>query len=215
MYIPSFWHPVDSQHCCNILKVTFNVTLLQIWGFLSNTNIARSTEQSDEKCRIGPGHGREAGNEWPTLAHKKRKNTCDSWWSTKWRQPAGVSSGPNQNDCHETGRACWEHWCLFSSWPHSITRPPGPDALVSPSVFLLSLPLSLTVIFLLLLFFNILLDLVCVVGRKCPDLNTMGSEAKLTRFNSLILFNARPVFYVAFDNQLLTLKVNTDFDRWD
>ena len=72
MYIRCFWHTKDMQRCCNILKVTLSVTLPQIWIFLSNTNIAWSTERADEKCRIGPGHGREARNEWPTLAAKKK-----------------------------------------------------------------------------------------------------------------------------------------------
>lgn len=35
------------------------------------TQIAWSTEQADEKCRAGPGRGRETGNQWPTSARKK------------------------------------------------------------------------------------------------------------------------------------------------
>lgn len=119
MHICSFRHFVYMQRRGNILKVTLNVTLLQIWVFLSNTNIALSSRQADEKCRIGPGHGNKAGDERPTLAHDK--NTCDSLWSSKRRQPAGANAGPSQNDCYKTGQACWDRWCLFSSWPHSIT----------------------------------------------------------------------------------------------
>lgn len=52
----TFWHYaylfigyfVDIQACCNIFKVTPNVTIPQIWVFLSNINIAWSTKQSDE-----------------------------------------------------------------------------------------------------------------------------------------------------------------------
>lgn len=52
MHICSFELFADSQRCCNILKVTLSGTLLQIWVFLSNTNIAWRAEQCDEKCRI-------------------------------------------------------------------------------------------------------------------------------------------------------------------
>lgn len=40
-------------------------------------------------------------------------------WSSQWGQPLNGSSEPSQNDCGNTGKACWEHWCLFSSQPLS------------------------------------------------------------------------------------------------
>lgn len=46
------------------------------------------------------------------------------------KQPLNGSSEPSQNDCGKTGRACWEHWCLFSSQPLSITWPCGHHHLV-------------------------------------------------------------------------------------
>lgn len=169
MHICSFELFADSQRCCNILKVTLSGTLLQIWVFLSNTNIAWRAEQCDEKCRIRARVWQE-GRE--LVAHfGPWKNTWDSLWSSKRRQPAGLSSGPSQNDCYKTGQACWEHWCLFSSQPHSITWPSSPDAPVCPPVFFASLALS--VILRLLLLLNILLDFVSAAGRMFPDLCTI------------------------------------------
>lgn len=67
-------------------------------------------------------------------------------------------------------------------------------ALMLSSVLLFSTSLSrlLSVIFPLLLFFNILLDFACKVGQARPDVCTMGSEAIVNRLSSLIQFNPEP-----------------------
>lgn len=69
-------------------------------------------------------------------------------------KPVDVSSRLSQNDCYKTGQAaCWECWCLFLSWPNSITWPSGPDAPNLPG-FLhhLSYFCDITICFILLYF---------------------------------------------------------------
>ncbi len=177
MHICSFRHLVDIQSCCSILKVTLNVTLLQMWVFLSNTNIAWSTEQSDEKCRVGPGHDRKAGNEWPTLAHEKTPVTVGGplnegslrVWAVgqakmiarKQAKPAGsagASFHPGLTPSHDLLALMLWSVLLFSS---SLSR-------------------SRSVIFTLLLFVNILLDFVCAVGHVCPRLCTISLRELLS-----------------------------------
>lgn len=98
--------------------MTFNIIIRQIWLFHLTHIWPRCAWAVDEKCRA-----RHAGKEmtdplWPMNKHL-------TVWSSQWRQPLNGSSEPSQNDSGNTGKACWEHWCLFSSQPLSITRPCG------------------------------------------------------------------------------------------
>lgn len=91
--------------------------------------------------------------------------------------------------CYKTGQACWEHCCLFSSHPISITWPSWPRCSRLSLSHFLPLSGSLSVIFLFLLL-NILLDFVCAVSHVF--LCAVGSEAKWKGFSSSIQLILKP-----------------------